>query len=206
MSVALSATAATVTFLVTTAWTPEARAVLHDSVAIELALESNSVEQQDASVVYGMATRRLNPDGTDELRDAVGWTTLDDNTVVDPRQSGVERGDPSCHMVSGRDPVPSQRRLKILRGRPGGEDDTSTTGGPELILATRWDPALGPIEHRWVRLSPGDTVQQTIVEPNHQHQRSEYLVLDTHARGRLTLRREGHGAEVCYERAEPSPK
>ncbi len=201
MSAILPAAAAAMTYLATAPWRPEAREMLDDPVGIEAALAQAGVAPAEASVLYGVAIRRLHADAADTLQDAVGWTTLDNHWVLDPRRTEVDRGQAACSLLAGRDPVPGERSLRVLRGRPHSSGHTAT-GGPEVVLATTWSDETGPQEHAWVRLAPGDTVLQVTVEPRGRQPRSELIELRSRRLGRLRMPRDGDGAEVCFDRPE----
>jgi hypothetical protein len=202
MATMLPAAATVLAHLAAPTWQPPARLVLDDPLGTEAMLARAGVALEDASVIYGMASRRIHVDEEDERQDSVGWTTLDDRSVLAPAPSRVPRGEATCQHLGEAAPVTAPRRLRLIRGRPGAGDHRSTSG-PEIILASTWDAGQGERQELgWVRLAPGDTVQQVTVESGGRRGNREVLELRTGRWGQLRLLRDGAGVEVCYDRSQ----
>lgn len=183
----------------TQAWAPAARASVDDQLVIDLALSREGLTPSDASVLFGQQQVVVTAEG--RLRDiaGVGWIKLSGGTVVDAHENMRMTDQPACGRLDDPGPLPTERRLIALPGRPRAER-YDATGGPEVVLATAGRPQTRDLEElAIVIVNPGETVQVTTIYDPRRRRSVEVLEMERPEQGqRVTLVRDETMAEACF--------
>jgi len=190
-------------------WHRVAREVVDDRLVYSLALERAGVGAEDASVLYGSQYSYLNRYGDIRDRAGIGWTRLSGESVLMPIQNSGDTRRLRCDTLAGHDPIPGERTLVALPGRPRlSGTRPESTGGPEVVLATTGNRPQGDLQElAIVVVEAGESVQVTTIHDRRTGDREELIEFgrpDTQQA--LVFYRDGSSVTACFQGTPPEAR